>query len=133
MKITKKIARGIKKYCGADCRVCEYTWEGKDESSNEGYNALCAPSLSDLEDVVDCNDPDYLIGQDIPDRQGFLLLEMYLYGKRDGGLIGNRECIVDSRGEIIWRSHHPSSWYDARGDQKVGDVVARHFGVIEPN
>src|SRR5262245_20366796 len=118
MLFTAKMAKQVRKACRGTIRVGFFYWEGsEDEGDNAGFNNLLADQ--DTRDLADQVTPEEMIGIDVPDRDGYVSLDVYLYDRHDG-LTGNRQVILSSRGDVIWSSE--------RGGDKVGRMVARHFG-----
>jgi hypothetical protein len=126
MIFTKQMARKLKKAIPGVIEVGCFHWDGSEDLPEAaGFNRLLEDSST--VDLDDMSGPDELIGLDIPDCQGFILLDIYCYGKRGDYLMGNELVMFDSHGNIIWKSHQGTK----NTNSKTGVIVARHFGVID--
>lgn len=127
MIVTKKTAARIKRLCGQLCEVgCFYDDEIEEsDEDNIGFNCLhVSDETRDLDTMME---PDDMVGMDIPDREGFVLFDVYCY-ERSGMLHGNQYLLLNRRGQVIW--HTLNIHRLTYPDDKVGEVVARHFGLI---
>lgn len=126
MIFTRKMARQLKKACPGVIEVGYFHWEGDEKFVGIGAAGLnCLLVDGDNFDLSHLETPDEMIGTDIPDRQGFILFDVYCYGKRGDYLVGNEQVLFDSHGNLIWKANQGSR----KTNTKTGEIVAEHFGL----
>ena len=123
MIVTKKVVSQFKKRYRGVMRVLRFEWPGMENEYDEsGYNQLLNVGTQEMMDIVESDLLENMVGTAIPERDGFVMLEVRCYGKRDEYEMGSRSALLNSDGDLVWWSH-------AKKNDKVGEVVARHFGV----